>query len=48
MNPQYLALDQGMTLIALCNYLKKGSIQKRFHADPVGQKAQDLLNEEFF
>ncbi len=47
-NPQYLALDQGMILVAICNYLKKNSIQKRFHADPVGQNAEKLLNEEFF
>lgn len=47
-NPQYLALDQGMTLIAICNYLKKNSIQKRFHDDPVGHNAEHLLNEEFF
>ncbi|MDD5217714.1 MAG: glucoamylase family protein [Candidatus Omnitrophica bacterium] len=47
-NPQYLALDQGMIIVAICNYLKDGSIQKRFHADTVGQKGEDLLKERFF
>ena len=47
-NPQYLALDQGMILAAICNYLKEGSLQKRFHADPVGQNAENLLREDFF
>ncbi len=47
-NPQYLALDQGMTLIALTNYLQKGSIQKRFQKDEITQKALDLLKEDFF
>ncbi len=32
-NQQYLALDQGMSLVAMCNYLTKGSIKKRFHED---------------
>lgn len=47
-NPQYLSLDQGMTLIAICNYLKKGSIQERFHHDEVGKRVEDLLKESFF
>ncbi len=47
-NTQYLALDQGMTLIAICNYLKDGSIQKRFHKDIVGKNAEKLLKESFF
>ncbi len=47
-NPQYLALDQGMILVAICNYLKGESIQKRFHADPVGKNAENLLQEDFF
>lgn len=47
-NPQYLALDQGMILVAIANYLQGGSIQERFHQDPVGQAAQDLLSEEDF
>lgn len=47
-NPQYLALDQGMILVALSNYLNKGSIQNRFHADPIGKKIESLLSEETF
>ncbi len=47
-NPQYLALDQGMTLVALCNYLKKGSIQNRFQQDEISKQAEDLLKESFF
>ncbi len=47
-NPQYLALDQGMILIALSNYLNKGSIQNRFHADPIGKKIESLLTQETF
>ncbi|MDP3920106.1 MAG: glucoamylase family protein [Candidatus Omnitrophota bacterium] len=47
-NPQYLALDQGMTLIAIANYLKGGSIQERFHADPIGKKAAEIIGKESF
>lgn len=47
-NPQYLALDQGMILVAICNYLSGGAIQNRFHADPVGKKAESLLSKETF
>ncbi len=47
-NPQYLALDQGMILAAICNYLSGGAIQNRFHADPIGKKAEDLLSSETF
>ncbi|HTL47979.1 MAG TPA: glucoamylase family protein [Verrucomicrobiae bacterium] len=47
-NPQYLSLDQGMILVAIANYLKEGTIQNRFHADPVGKKAEDLLSKESF
>lgn len=47
-NPQYLALDQGMTLVAICNYLKNGSIQELFHRDKVAQNAEDLLIKESF
>ncbi len=46
--PQYLALDQGMTLVALCNYLKKGFIQKAFAKDPIAQNAEKLLSKENF
>jgi hypothetical protein len=47
-NTQYLALDQGMTLIPIANYLKKGVIQDYFHKDPVGKKAKELLGQEDF
>jgi hypothetical protein len=47
-NTQYLALDQGMTLIPIANYLKKGVIQEYFHKDPVGKKAKELLGQEDF
>ncbi len=46
---QYLALDQGMSFIALVNYLNNGSIQQLFGRDPIGRKVQALLkDEEFF
>ncbi|MFA7255464.1 MAG: glucoamylase family protein [Candidatus Omnitrophota bacterium] len=47
-NTQYLALDQGMILIPIANYLKKGVIQEYFHKDPVGKKAKELLEKEDF
>ena len=45
---RYLALDQGMSLIALDNYLNDGAIQRRFSADPIMQRAEWLLREEHF
>jgi len=45
---QYLLIDQAMNFIAMVNYLKQGSITKRFHSDPVGKKAEVLLKEEKF
>jgi hypothetical protein len=47
-NTQYLALDQGMILVAISNYLTGGAIQERFHADSVGRSAEDLLMKESF
>lgn len=47
-NPQYLALDQGMVLIAIANYLENGSIQKRYHEDEIGKMTRDLLVKESF
>lgn len=47
-NPQYLALDQGMILAAICNYLTKGSLKNYFHSDPIAKKAEHLLKEERF
>ena len=47
-NPQYLILDQGMSLAALCNYLKKGALKEYFHRDEYVKKAEDLLGKEEF
>lgn len=43
---KYLSLDQGMIFITLNNYLNNGAIRKRFHADPINEKALPLLTEE--
>lgn len=45
---KYLALDQAMIFVAINNYLNDGAIRKRFHADPVMQRAEYLLAEENF
>ncbi|MDD5065620.1 MAG: glucoamylase family protein [bacterium] len=45
---KYLALDQGMILISLCNYLNNGSIQKRFETDGIIQKVREILSSENF
>ena len=45
---KYLCLDQAMSLIALNNYLNDGAIRKRFHADPIASKAEELLKVENF
>ena len=46
---RYLALDQGMSLIALDNYLNEGAMQRRFSADPVMKRMEVLLKvEQFF
>ena len=45
---RYLALDQGMILIALNNYLNNGAIQRRFEADPVMQRVESLFQVERF
>ncbi len=47
-NHQYLAVDQGMTLVALTNYLTGGSIRNRFHEDLVGKDVEKLLKKERF
>ena len=43
---RYLALDQGMILIAINNYLNDGIMRNRFHADPIGQEIEWLLESE--
>lgn len=46
---QYLALDQGMSLVALCNYLRDGEIRRYFFMDSAGRMSRKLLKaEEFF
>ena len=45
---RYLALDQGMSLIALNNYLNDGAIQRRFSADPVMKRVEPFLRAEQF
>lgn len=45
---KYLALDQSMIFITLNNYLNDGAIRKRFHQDPINEKALPLLTEEKF
>lgn len=45
---KYLALDQAMILITLNNYLNDGAIRKRFHLDPINEKALPLLTKEKF
>jgi hypothetical protein len=37
-----------MILIAVANYLKPHSIQQRFAADPIAQRALPLLRDERF
>lgn len=45
---KYLSLDQAMIFVTLNNYLNDGAIRKRFHADPINEKALPLLTEEKF
>jgi len=47
-NSQYLSLDQGMILAAICNYLTQGSLRKYFHSDPIAKNAERLFKEEKF
>ncbi|MFC0189423.1 glucoamylase family protein [Fictibacillus aquaticus] len=44
----YLALDQGMIMVSIANYLKDGVIRDYFHKDPIGQKPEELLEKEKF
>lgn len=45
---RYLALDQGMSLIALNNFLNDGAIQRRFAEDPLMARMGPLLAMERF
>jgi hypothetical protein len=47
-SPRFMALDQGMTLIALTNYLEFGSIRERFMTHPQMQEHVGLLSGESF
>ncbi|TKJ92982.1 hypothetical protein PaeCFBP13512_06440 [Paenibacillus sp. CFBP13512] len=44
----YLALDQGMIMISIANYLEDGVIRDYFHSDPIGKKPENLLKKEVF
>jgi cyclic beta-1,2-glucan synthetase len=41
----YMAHHQGMTLIAICDALQNGTMRNRFHAEPIIQATQLLLQE---
>ena len=41
----YMAHHQGMTLVALVNVLRDGLMQERFHAEPIIQATELLLQE---
>lgn len=43
---RYLCLDQGMSFIALCNYLKDGAVRKRFYSNDLFAKISPLLEKE--
>lgn len=45
---KYLALDQGMTLIAIDNYLNRGAIRRRVMRDPAMKQAPCILSQEVF
>jgi len=45
---KYLVLDQGMTFLALANYLNDQCVQKHFASDPIAKKALPLLRGENF
>ncbi len=43
---KYLALDQGMILAAINNYLNDGAIRRRFHAEPIMKETEVILSSE--
>lgn len=45
---KYLALDQGMILLAINNYLNHGALRERFDKDPEMKKGDKLLTAEKF
>ncbi|QHE51501.1 DUF3131 domain-containing protein [Pontibacillus sp. HMF3514] len=44
----YLALDQGMIMVSIANYLKDGVIRDYFHEDKIGETPEELLIKEEF
>ncbi|MFD2922394.1 glucoamylase family protein [Halobacillus naozhouensis] len=44
----YLALDQGMTMVSIVNYLLDGVIRDYFHQDKIGKNPEELLIKEEF
>ncbi len=44
----YLALDQGMTMVSIVNYLQDGVIRDYFHQGKIGKSPEDLLIKEEF
>ncbi|QAS53607.1 hypothetical protein HLI_16060 [Halobacillus litoralis] len=44
----YLALDQGMTMVSIINYLKDGVIRDYFHESDIGKAPEELLIKEEF
>ncbi|KGX89476.1 glucoamylase family protein [Pontibacillus marinus] len=44
----YLALDQGMIMVSIANYLKDGIIRDYFHNDEIGESPEELLIKEEF
>lgn len=44
----YLALDQGMIMVSIANFLNDGVIRDYFHDDPIGKTPEELLKKEMF
>lgn len=44
----YLALDQGMIMVSIANFLNDGVIRDYFHSDTIGKKPEELLEKEVF
>lgn len=44
----YLALDQGMIMLSIANYLHDGVIREHFHNTTIGSQPEHLLTEEDF
>lgn len=44
----HLALDQGMIIVSIANYLKDGVVREYFHSDPIGSNPEHLLTDETF